>query len=111
MGRRAGQAERQDAMQRLGASDRMIAALRALSTRERAALVASSIERFEAIDLETILGTSHSGVRRSIAVARRRYLAEVLRDPGDLSPATDGRLARQVRAAAARALGTDGVPR
>jgi len=102
--------ERRAAMQQLGASERMITALAALSTRERAAIVAGSVERFEPIDLETILATTRSGVRRSIAGARRRYLGEMLR--GGISPdgAATGRLARQVHAAASRALGSDGGP-
>lgn len=108
---RSQSAERHAAMKRLGASDRTVAALWALSVRERAALVAGSIERFEPIDLETILATSRSGVRRSITAARQRYLGTVVRESADPGPATSGRLARQVRAAAARALGAEGASR
>jgi hypothetical protein len=107
----ARQDERREALHRLGASDRTIAALRVLSTRERAALVAGSIERFEPIDLETILATSRAGVRRSLTAARRRYLSAILRDPADLPPLPSGRLAQQVQATASRALGTEGVRR
>ena len=90
----------------LGATDPAIAGLSALSLHERAAVVASGIERLDAIDLETVLGRSRSSVRRVIFDARRRYLAVVenVAEEQVADPAA-GLLARRIATIAARALG------
>ena len=84
--------------------------LAVLSLEGRAALVASAIERFEPIDIETILGASPAAARRVIAQARTRYLQAVEsppgRQPSAASAQPDGRLAKRVRDVAARAMST-----
>lgn len=99
------------ALHRLGASDETIGALARLSTRERAAIVASGIERFEPLDLETILVTTRSGVRRVVTSARRRYLGAMLQADLPAPAPGDGPLARRIRAQASRTLGGVGGSR
>jgi len=90
----------------LGATDLAIAGLSALSLDERAALVASGIERLDAIDLEMVLGRPRSAVRRVIFDARKRYLAALENSTEELAltPA-GGLLARRIATIAAQALG------
>jgi hypothetical protein len=84
--------------------------LAVLSLEGRAALVASAIERFEPMDIETILGASPSAARRMIAQARNRFqLAMAMADLPDEVRSTppsqpDGELARRVRDVSARAM-------
>ncbi len=109
--RRSPTEDRESALENLGASPEVIAALRVLREHERAALVAATIERFEAIDVETILGRSPSAARRAVSVARERFLAAVLRgtrSPRASAPATppNGLLARRIRETRVRALGS-----
>lgn len=105
-----GRARRQDreaVLRSLGATPSAIAGLRALSVSERAALVAASVERFVPADVETILGRSAGGARRSVAAARRRYLQVVAPASARLAgvePDGDGLLARRVAEVATRTL-------
>ena len=74
--------------------------------RERGALVAASIERFAAADVETILAQPPAAARERVAAARRRFLDAVERGGGGhVEPEPDGLLALRIQAVAARALG------
>jgi DNA-directed RNA polymerase specialized sigma24 family protein len=91
----------------LGVDEAAFRGLAALSVDARAALVASAIERFDEIDIETILDASPSAARHAVAEARERYVRyasatpSAERDEPDDSPS--GELASRVRDVAARA--------
>jgi hypothetical protein len=70
--------ERRHVLHGLGVDETAFDGLAALAPLERAALVASAVEGFDPIDLETILGSSPADAHRTVARARRRYLAAVL---------------------------------
>ncbi|MDP9468078.1 MAG: hypothetical protein M3P32_04975 [Chloroflexota bacterium] len=83
--------------------------LAALSLEGRAALVASAIERFDPIDVETILGASPAAARRVIAQSLDRYqLAVAMADlPGAVRVApsqAEGALAKRVQDVAGRTM-------
>lgn len=84
----------------LGVDEALFHGLQALSLRERAALVASSIEGFAPLDVATILGVSPVAARRVAATARRRFAAAYAASPsGEVSY---GPLADRVLLVAAR---------
>ena len=87
----------------LGADPAVFAGLSALSTRERAALVADSIERLDRGDVATIVGVDGVRLDRLIRRARQRYAAIVAAALDD-EAAVSGRTAVRIRAIAARAL-------
>lgn len=101
-------AERRAALAALGVDDTVYRGLAALGIEARAALVASAIERFEPIDIETILGAAPAATRHMIAKARHRYVRVAGTQPaGDESgPLADqeGGLVTRVREVAARAM-------
>ena len=104
--------ERRATLRELGATDAVYEGLAALPIRERAALIATAIERFDPIDVETILDMADGSSRRLTARARERYLVAVARSvppgqPGDL-PA--GELGDRVRVSAERAIGPMALP-
>lgn len=83
--------------------------LAALSVDTRGALVASSIEGFDEIDIETILEAAPAAARRLVAEARETFLRNAGPTPADLDgPAEQpvGDLAIRVQAVAARAFST-----
>jgi DNA-directed RNA polymerase specialized sigma24 family protein len=92
------------ALEELGVDAAAFAGLSALSTRDRAALVADSIERLDRGDVATILGVDGARLDRLIRRVRQRY-AEIVAGALDDEAALHGRTARQVQAIAARALG------
>lgn len=97
---RPDEAERRQALRRLGVDDATFDALAVLDVRSRAAVVASSVEGFSAADVYEIAG-GDGRVRR----ARRDYLAAYLAATavrGATPPA--GELAARVRATAAPVL-------
>jgi hypothetical protein len=108
---RAAETERRAALRALGVAGPAFDGLAALSVVERAALVSSSIERLDPIDVEQVLGRSMSDVRRLLERSRSRYLtaarAAMAREsptsPAD--PAPPGELATRVEAVAARTIG------
>lgn len=67
----------------LGVDDALLEALRELPVRERAALVASSVEGFDALDVATILGVSSVAARRLLSAARRRFATAYAAAPDD----------------------------
>lgn len=101
-GRSPSTTARRAALQRLGVDEATFDALARLSPVGRAAVAATIIERFEPMDVETILGTSAGDARRLVARANRRYLAAAA-DNGDASaPAPVGALGRRVHTIAER---------
>jgi len=101
-GRRPADAERRAELARLGVDEATFDGLASLSTADRAAFVASMIERFEPMDVETILGRGSNATRRSVSHANRRYLAAVA--VHQISPGAEaaGDLSRRVRDVAER---------
>lgn len=100
--------ERRAALAPLGVDESVFRGLAVLSIGARAALVASAIERFDPIDVETILDAAPAAARHVVADARSRYLRSAARaESGDAADAaTDdltGDLASRVREVAARA--------
>jgi DNA-directed RNA polymerase specialized sigma24 family protein len=67
--------DRVDALDELGMDAAVFAGLEALSQRERAALVATAIERLDWRDAATIVDSDGRGFDRLVARARRRYAA------------------------------------
>lgn len=107
LGPRPTAVERHAALRPLGVDRAVFHGLEGLRPALRAALVASAVERFEPIDVETILGSGPARTRRLIEEARRRYLVAVAAGPAseldDALPAI-GELAQRVETIAARAL-------
>jgi DNA-directed RNA polymerase specialized sigma24 family protein len=99
--------ERHAALRQLGAADPLFDGLAALPMRERAALVASAIERFDAADVETILGLRPGASPRLVGRAREHYLAAVAAavPPNALGAAPGGLVADRVRDVAGRTMG------
>jgi DNA-directed RNA polymerase specialized sigma24 family protein len=101
-------AARREALANLGVDEAVFQGLAALGVEARAALVASAIEQFEPIDIESILGAGPAGTRRMIAEARDRYLRVVgdlpAGQPGASPDYPGGELATRVRGVAARTI-------
>ena len=72
--RSLGAGERRATLAPLGVDEAAYRGLAALDLNARAALVASGIERFDPIDVETILDAAPAATRRIVAEARKRYL-------------------------------------
>lgn len=113
---------RRKALADLGAGEEVFLGLAPLRVELRAALVASAIERFEAIDIETILGAGPAAARRKVAKARKQYLqaldapaeaeaeAETEAEPGIMAGHPDGTLAVRVLGIASRTIALDEAP-
>ncbi len=98
---------RKAALAPMGIDDPVYEGLAVLGLEGRAALVASAVERFEEIDIATILGTSPSAARKVIARARDRYLKTVDALPAGSATQTTGPagdIATRVHDVAARAM-------
>jgi hypothetical protein len=106
---------RRAALAALGVDETAYRGLAALSADARAALVASAIERFDPIDVETILDAAPAATRHAVAEARKRYLRFATGDLADEADAPAGQptgeLATRVRNVASRAFSTGGTPR
>jgi len=87
----------------LGADEPIVAGLAALDPHERAAFIASSIERLDQRDVAVVVGRDGSRLERFLARARRRYLVAYQR--ADPTATADGPIADQVDEAARRAIG------
>lgn len=107
-------AQRREALAALGVDDAMYRGLESLSLEARAALVASAVERFEPIDIETILGVSAPAARKVITRARDQYLQVVHAHPTDQGSfpqgVADGVLATRVREVTERAMAPGWTP-
>lgn len=106
------EAGRRETLRSLGMTDAAFDGMAGMDVRERAAFVAAAVERFEPLDVETILRTDAGTARRLVDRARRRYLAAagtaIGREPlaGDAQPdAPPGSLTRHIEALAEAALG------
>jgi hypothetical protein len=76
--------------------------------------VASTVERFDPIDVETILGMAAGSSLRTVARARERFVAAVTAAtaPAELANQPGGELGDRIREVAGRAMGTPaGDPR
>ena len=91
------------ALGELGADASVVTALRVLSTRERAALIATDIERLDQRDVGTIIGADGAGLERVIRQARSRY-AYAFAAIADHEPTINGPLTAKIQAVADRAL-------
>ena len=107
---------RRAALAPLGVDEMVYRGLAGLSLDARAALVASTVERFDPIDVETIIDAAPAATRHALAEARRRYLRSAAGDDADAEleePANEqtGELATRVRNVAMRAFSTSDQPR
>ena len=100
--RRAGPEDRQ-ALAELGVDAAMFAGLSGLTTRQRAALVADSVERLDRGDVATVVGINGARLDRLIRSVRDRYAVAVASGLDD-ETAADGPTATRIRTLAARAL-------
>jgi DNA-directed RNA polymerase specialized sigma24 family protein len=96
------------ALEPLGVSRAVIDGLAALSAHERAALVASDLERLDTRDVGAIVGRSPRALERLLAGARRRYMrahaSSSLAEGSILAGAEEGAVIRRIRSVAERAL-------
>ena len=99
--------DRRAVLRDLGAADPVFEGLAALPIKPRAALVASTIERFDPIDVETILGLAAGPSLRMVARTRQRYVAAVsaMVHPQELGAIPGGELGDRIREVAGRAMG------
>ena len=99
---------RREILAPLGVDDALYEGLAELGLEARAALVASAIERFESMDIETILGASPPAARRVIARAREQYLQGIQGRSTGQAPlgqsSSDGVIATRVREVTERAM-------
>lgn len=95
------------ALRPLGVDAPLLACLSGLSATERAALVASSVERFAPADIEMILDATPAASRRIVAVARARYLAAAA--SGDRASLGSGPLTERVLLVASRGFAPSAV--
>ncbi|HEV8251817.1 MAG TPA: hypothetical protein VGQ66_00390 [Candidatus Limnocylindria bacterium] len=106
---------RRAALATLGVDESVYHGLAALGIDARAALVASAIERFDPIDVETILAAAPAATRHAVAEARSRYMRFAVKGSGEeAGPAPDepiGELAARVQEVSARAFSTGDEPR
>ena len=91
--------------------DAVYRGLAALSLDARAALIASAVERFDPIDVETIIDAAPAATRHALAEARRRYLRAAAGDDSDeevdaVADEPRGELATRVGNVARRAFST-----
>jgi hypothetical protein len=101
---------RRSALAPLGVDESVYRGLAALSIDARAALVASDIERFDPIDVETILNAAPAATRRAVAEARDRYARFASSGASEGADEADdrqaGEIAGRVQSVAARAFST-----
>jgi DNA-directed RNA polymerase specialized sigma24 family protein len=102
-----GDRERRAVLRGLGAADPVFDGLAALPIKPRAALIASTVERFDPIDVEMILGLAAGSSLRMVTRARQRYMAAVSANaqPQELGAMPAGELGDRVNEVAGRAMG------
>jgi hypothetical protein len=96
-------AERRAGLEPMGIEAAAVIALAVLGRRERAALVASDVERLDRHDVETIVGRRGGDLDRLLARARRDYAAAYADVPGARAGA-GGPIESRVAALAARTM-------
>lgn len=94
--------DRVQAVAELGVTEAVLSGLAALDARERAALIAGTLERLDPRDVATIVRRDGRRLERLLVRARRRYLLAFEPPAGDFLDR--GPIAQRLRAAAARAL-------
>jgi DNA-directed RNA polymerase specialized sigma24 family protein len=100
---RAPTERRRVALEELGVDDAALAGLGALGMRERAVLVASTIERLDSRDVATIVGVDGGRLERLVKRARKRAMGAAAARV-ELGAADDGPLAAHIRSIAARTM-------
>ena len=93
---------RRAALRALGVNDEAHAALTALGIVERAAVVASAVERLEEPDVATVVGLDPVRSRRLVRDALRRAISAGMGEPSQTGP--DGPIVARTREIAARVL-------
>ena len=93
---------RRATLRALGVNDEAFAALSALGMLERAAVVASSVERLEEPDVATVVGLDPFRSRRVVRDALRRAISARIAEPSQSGP--DGPIVARTREIAARVL-------
>ncbi len=104
------EADRLAALRSMGVDGALLRALSTLSLRERAALVASSIERLDPADVQVVLGAGPAATERAMTSARGRYLAARAPTPSEHEDRS-GPVSELVLRVAARTLSPTGGPR
>ena len=94
---------RRAALEELGVDDAAFAGLSAVDLRERAALVATAVERLDRRDVATIIGLDGTRLERLVRRASRRATSAGSSVHGE-RPAGDGPLVTRIRAIARRTL-------
>lgn len=106
---------RRAALAALGVDESVYRGLAELGLDARAAIVASAIERFDPIDVETILDAAPAATRHAVAEARSRYMRFAAAGAGEETGAAPdepmGELAARVQEVSARAFSTGDDPR
>ena len=106
-GRQRSATERADrrraALEDLGVDDAAFAGLSALTVRERAALVVTTVERLDRRDVATIIGLDGTRLERLVRRARRRAISACATVHGE-RPVGDGPLVTRVREIARRTI-------
>jgi len=98
-------AEERAALEPLDIDPAAVDGLAVLAPRERAALIASDVERLDALDVETVAGRRGAHLERLLVRARRRYLSAAAATPlGADAAASAGPLVRRIRAVAERTM-------
>jgi hypothetical protein len=87
----------------LGIGPTAMVGLEALSVLERAALVASDVERLSPLDVERVVGRSRNATRLLVQSARRRFVAVATKQVDLLDPA--GPVSRRIEEVATRTVG------
>lgn len=102
-----GDRERRAVLRGLGAADPVFDGLSSLPIKPRAALVASTVEGFDPIDIETILGMAPGSSLRTVTRARERFVAAVTAAaaPAEIGDQPAGELGDRIREVAGRAMG------
>jgi len=93
---------RRAALTALGVNDEAHAVLSALSTLERAAVVASGVEGLDAPDVATVVGLDPERSRRLVRDALRHAITAAMAEPSEAGP--DGPIVARTREIAARVL-------
>jgi hypothetical protein len=101
-GGRLSQPGRRLALATLGASADAVDGLARLSLHERAALIATDVERMQLRDVEFIVGRTGTALERVLVGARRRYIA--IAGAQSAMPRLEGTVEERVHAVARRAI-------
>lgn len=96
------EAAKRAALRSLGVDDNALAALSALSTLQRAAVVASSVEGLKEPDVATVVGLDPVRSARLVREALRRAMSAPIAEPSQSHP--DGPVVARTREIAARVL-------